>query len=330
MTDIGPASTDARLGSIDLIGDGLASVGYIATREITTAIYLAHNLTKPILVEGPAGVGKTDLAQSIAGYLELPLVRLQCYEGLDESKALYEWKYGKQLLYTQILKEKLGDLLADTDGLQQALARLHGFNDVFFSEDFLEPRPILKALKHDSGAVLLVDEIDKSDEEFEAFLLEVLSDYQVTVPELGTVYATVKPLVFLTSNSTREMGEALKRRCLHLYIPFPETKREQQIVEARVPGVSDRLRRQLVAFVQQLREQDLKKLPSVSETVDWARVMVLMHADRLDVDMVRQTLNVLLKHQTDIESVDTRIGELTRKARRAGGTNGEKRDAANP
>ncbi len=314
------------MASIEAIGDGLASVGYISTREIAMAIYLAYNLTKPILVEGPAGVGKTDLAQSIAAFLELPLIRLQCYEGLDESKALYEWKYGKQLLYTQILKEKLGDLLAGTDGLQEELARLHGFNDVFFSEDFLEPRPLLKALKQDGGAVLLVDEIDKSDEEFEAFLLEVLSDYQVTVPELGTVHATVKPLVFLTSNSTREMGEALKRRCLHLYIPFPEAKREQQIVETRVPGISARMQRQLVDFVQQLRKQDLKKLPSVSETVDWARVMVLMHADRLDVDMVRQTLNVLLKHETDIESVDTRIAELTRKARRASGDE----DAANP
>ncbi len=330
MPDTAADRADARLASIETIGDGLASVGYISTREIATAIYLAHNLTKPILVEGPAGVGKTDLAKSTAAFLELPLIRLQCYEGLDESKALYEWKYGKQLLYTQILKEKLSDLLAGTDGLQEALARLLGFNDVFFSEDFLEPRPLLKALRQDNGEVLLVDEIDKSDEEFEAFLLEVLSDYQVTVPELGTVHATVKPMVFLTSNSTREMGEALKRRCLHLYIPFPEAKREQRIVETRVPGVSARLQRQLVAFVQQLRKQDLKKLPSVSETVDWARVMVLMHADRLEVDLVRQTLNVLLKHETDIESVDTRIAELTRKARRAGGTNGEKRDAANP
>ena len=326
MTETTPDSTDARMVSIEAISAGLATVGYIGTREIATAIYLAHNLTKPILVEGPAGVGKTDLAQSTAAFLELPLVRLQCYEGLDESKALYEWKYGKQLLYTQILKEKLGDLLADTDGLQQAIARLHGFNDIFFSEDFLEPRPLLKALKQEGGAVLLVDEVDKSDEEFEAFLLEVLSDYQVSVPELGTVHAAVPPLVFLTSNSTRELGEALKRRCLHLYIPFPEAKREQQIVEARVPGISARLNRQLVAFVQQLRAHDLKKLPSVSETVDWARVMLLLHADRIEVDVVRQTLNVLLKHETDIESVDPRLSELARKARREGGG----ADAANP
>ena len=314
MTKPTAKASNDKLSSIDGITEGLGSVGYIGTEQIATAVYLAHHLTKPILVEGPAGVGKTDLAQSTAGFLGLPLIRLQCYEGLDESKALYEWKYGKQLLYTQILKEKLADMLQSVDGLEESLAKLHGFNDIFFSEQFLEPRPLLKALKQQHGAVLLIDEVDKSDEEFEAFLLEVLSDYQVSVPEIGTVKADVPPLVFLTSNNTREMGDALKRRCLHLHISFPDSKREQQIVAARVPGISDRLTKQLVSFVHQLRDQDLKKLPSISETVDWARVMVLLHADRLDTDTVRRTLNVLLKFESDIESLDNQIGELTRKA----------------
>lgn len=314
MTKPTAKASNDKLSSIDGITEGLGSVGYIGTEQIAMAVYLAHHLTKPILVEGPAGVGKTDLAQSTAGFLGLPLIRLQCYEGLDESKALYEWKYGKQLLYTQILKEKLADMLQSVDGLEESLAKLHGFNDIFFSEQFLEPRPLLKALKQQHGAVLLIDEVDKSDEEFEAFLLEVLSDYQVSVPEIGTVKADVPPLVFLTSNNTREMGDALKRRCLHLHISFPDSKREQQIVAARVPGISDRLTKQLVSFVHQLRDQDLKKLPSISETVDWARVMVLLHADRLDTDTVRRTLNVLLKFESDIEALDNQIGELTRKA----------------
>jgi len=319
MTEAFTKIENPKLASIDAIGEGLGTVGYISTEQISTAVYVAHNLIKPILVEGPAGVGKTDLAQSTAAMLGLPLVRLQCYEGLDESKALYEWKYGKQLLYTQILKEKLSDIINDAEGLDASLKRLHSFDDIFFSEDFLEPRPLLRALREPYGAVLLIDEIDKSDEEFEAFLLEVLSEFQVTVPELGTVRAGVPPLVFLTSNNTREMGDALKRRCLHLHISFPDSKREQRIVEARVPGVSGRLMTQLVSFVQQLREEDLKKLPSISETVDWAKVMVLMHADKLDPAIVRKTLNVLLKFETDIESVDLKISELSRKARKDAG-----------
>ena len=241
---------------------------------------------------------------------------MQCYEGLDESKALYEWKYGKQLLYTQILKDKMGDVLTGTSGLDEAMDKLHGFSDLFFSEQFLEPRPLLKALRQKHGAVLLIDEIDKSDEEFEAFLLEILSAYQVSIPEIGTISATVPPLVFLTSNNMREMGDALKRRCLHLFIPLPEEKLERRIVAARVPGIADRLTRQLVAFVHMLREQDLKKLPSISETIDWARVLVLMNADTLDVALVRDTLNVLLKHEQDFTAVDKSIPELVNKAKR--------------
>jgi MoxR-like ATPase len=311
------ASPASKAASIDDIVDGLGSVGYIASRRIATAIFIARNLDKPILVEGSAGVGKTELAISAAQWLGLPLIRMQCYEGLDESKALYEWKYGKQLLYTQLLKDKLGDTLAGTDGLDEAMERLHGFGDLFFSERFLEPRPLLKALRQEKGAVLLIDEIDKSDEEFEAFLLEVLSAFQVSIPEIGTIKATVAPLVFLTSNNVREMGDALKRRCLHLFIPLPDAKLEQRIVAARVPDIEARLARQLVAFVQMLRQQDLKKLPSISETLDWARVLLLLHVDALETELVRDTLNVLLKFEQDIEAVRKEIPEMTRKAAQA-------------
>jgi len=316
MNDTSPTGT-GNLASIDSIIEGLAGVGYIASRRIATAIFVARNLNKPILVEGSAGVGKTELAISTAKWLDLPLIRMQCYEGLDETKALYEWKYGKQLLYTQILKDKMGDTLADTKTLADAMERLHDFGDMFFSERFLEPRPLLKALRQERGAVLLIDEIDKSDEEFEAFLLEILSAYQVSIPEIGTIEATVPPVVFLTSNNMREMGDALKRRCLHLFIPLPDAKLEQRIVAARVPDIEERLKRQLVAFVQMLRQADLKKLPSISETIDWARVMMLLHADSLDVDLVRDTLNVLLKFEEDFAAVEREIPEMTRKAKEA-------------
>jgi MoxR-like ATPase len=305
------------LRSIDEVDAGLGAAGYIASRQISTAIYIAHHLQKPILVEGPAGVGKTELAKSVASWLKLPLVRMQCYEGLDESKALYEWKYGKQLLYTQILKDKVGSLIGETDDLNTALTRLNSFGDVFFSKNFLEPRPLLRALEQPGGAVLLVDEIDKSDQEFEAFLLEILSDYQVTIPEIGCVTAAVAPIVLLTSNSTRDLGDALKRRCLHLHIGFPDEKLEARIIASRVPGIDARLLTQLVAFVQQLRALDLKKVPSVSETIDWARVMVLMHTSVLEVDLVRDTLNVLLKFEADIEAAGKQIAGLTSKARQA-------------
>ena len=305
------------LASIEAVEQGLASVGYIPSRQIATAVYLAHHLGKPILVEGPAGVGKTELAKSVATWLHLPLIRMQCYEGLDESKALYEWKYGKQLLYTQILKDKIGDVIGDADTLPSALDRLHAFGDIFFSPRFLEPRPLLRALQQQEGAVLLIDEVDKSDQEFEAFLLEILSDYQVTIPEIGSVHATVTPVVLLTSNSTRDLGDALKRRCLHLHIGFPDAKLEGRIIEARVPGIEASLRRQLVAFVQQLRALDLKKAPSVSETIDWARVLVLLHAASLDAQLVHDTLNVLLKFEADIEAAGKQIGALTQKARDA-------------
>jgi MoxR-like ATPase len=308
-------SADPR-AAIDGVIAGLAAAGYIATRQIATAVHLARHLQKPILVEGPAGVGKTELAKATAEWLALPLIRLQCYEGLDEAKALYEWKYGKQLLYTQILKDKLGAALRDTEGLDAAMAKLHGIGDAFFSEQFLEARPLLRALQQPAGAVLLVDEVDKSDQEFEAFLLEILSDFQVTIPEIGTVAAAVPPLVVLTSNNTRDLGDALKRRCLHLYIGFPEARLEERIIDVRVPGVASSLRRQLVGFVQQLRQIELKKRPSVSETIDWARVLLLLHATALDADLVRDTLNVLLKFEDDITAVAHQVPAFAGKARR--------------
>jgi MoxR-like ATPase len=305
------------IASIEEVDAGLEAAGYIASRRISTAIYIAHHLRKPILVEGPAGVGKTELAKSISTWLSLPLIRMQCYEGLDESKALYEWKYGKQLLYTQILREKVGSLIGDTHDLRTALERLHGFGDVFFSKGFLEPRPLLRALEEPNGAVLLIDEVDKSDQEFEALLLELLSDYQVSIPEIGSIVATVPPIVLLTSNSTRDLGDALKRRCLHLHIGFPDERLEARIIGSRVPGIDKRLLAQLVAFVQQLRGLDLKKLPSVSESIDWARVLVLMHTAVLAEDTVRDTLNVLLKFESDIEAAGKRITDLTRAAQQA-------------
>lgn len=308
-----------QLKSIDEVDAGLTAAGYIPSRQISTAIYMAHHLQKPILVEGPAGVGKTELAKSVAAWMKLPLIRMQCYEGLDESKSLYEWKYGKQLLYTQILKDKIGSVIAESDNLARALDKLHAFGDIFFSRNFLEPRPLLRALEQPGGAVLLIDEIDKSDQEFEAFLLEILSDYQVTVPEIGSIQATAAPIVLLTSNSTRDLGDALKRRCLHLHIGFPDEKLEARIIASRVPGIDARLLKQLVHFVQQLRVLDLKKLPSVSETIDWAKVMVLMHTAVLDVGVVRDTLNVLLKFEADIEAADKQLAGLTHKAQQVAG-----------
>jgi MoxR-like ATPase len=299
-----------HLESVDSIIAGLAGVGYIASRRIATALYMGVKLQKPILVEGVAGVGKTELALATAALFDLPLIRMQCYEGLDESKALYEWKYGKQLLYTQILKDRLGSALAEAETLDAAMAKLHGVGDLFFSEQFLEPRPLLKALTSDSGSVLLIDEIDKSDEAFEAFLLEILSAFQITIPEIGAFNAKIPPLVFLTSNNVRDLGDALKRRCLHLHIPLPDPQLEMRIVASRVPDIEETLNASLVSFVQSLRTIDLRKAPSISETVDWARALLLLHAHALEPELVRDTLNVILKFEQDIAAVEPQLGKL--------------------
>lgn len=299
-----------QLESVEIIEQGFESFGYICSRKIATAVFLAFQLRKPVLIEGPPGVGKTELAKTIAQLLDTPLIRLQCYEGLDEAKALYEWKYGKQLLYTQVLKEKLGDLLHGANGLVESVAKLHQFGDIFYSEEFLEPRPLLKAMQQDKGAILLIDEVDKSDYEFESLLLEILSDYQISIPEIGTVKARSTPMVFLTSNNTRDISDALKRRCLHLYIPFPTVELEERIIRSRVPNVNEDLRHQLVDFVHSLRQLDLKKAPAISETIDWARSLLLLHADQLEEDLVRSTLNVLLKYEEDIETTDAELRSL--------------------
>jgi MoxR-like ATPase len=285
------------------VEDVLARLGalhYVADRRIATTLYLADRMERPVLVEGPAGVGKTELAKALASATDAPLFRLQCYEGLDEGKALYEWAYPKQLLYTQILRDKVGEVLAGTQSLRDAVDRLAAQEDAFFSERFLLPRPLLAALRAPKRAVLLIDEVDRADPEFEAFLLEVLSDFQVSVPELGTLKAAHVPFVILTSNNAREMTDALKRRCLHLHLDYPSAEREAEIVRARVPEASTRLSEALVRVVAQLRTLDLKKRPSISETLDWTRALVLLGRAELDRTTLEETLNLILKYEGDI------------------------------
>lgn len=273
---------------------------YIASDEIATVLFLTEQLEKPILAEGPAGVGKTELSKAWAAATNRKLIRLQCYEGLDESKALYEWEYAKQMLYTQLLRDKLQDVLADTHTLSDAADKLAEEDDIFFSERFLLPRPLLQALTSDEPVVLLIDEIDRADVEFEAFLLEILSDFQITVPELGTIVAKQHPMVLLTSNNTRELSEALKRRCLYIFVDYPTIKEELDIVRVKVPDLSPELAKQAVELVHQLRDLDLKKSPSISETLDWARALVAMNSDHLDEETINNSMSVLLKHGSDI------------------------------
>ncbi|HVP20394.1 MAG TPA: MoxR family ATPase [Anaerolineaceae bacterium] len=278
----------------------LKSQKYIANNEIATILYLSQQLGKPVLAEGPAGVGKTELAKALAGASDRELIRLQCYEGLDESKALYEWEYAKQLLYTQLLRDKLQETLSSSESLKVAADRLAAEEDVFFSMRFLLQRPLLKAILSPEPTVLLIDEIDRSDAEFEAFLLEVLSDFQVTVPELGTLAAIHRPLVILTSNNTRELSEALKRRCLYLFIDYPSIDQELAVVRLKVPELNPKLARQAVELVHRLRTFDLRKSPSISETLDWAKALVTLNAHNLDDTTLETTLSVLLKHENDL------------------------------
>ncbi len=283
---------------------------YIASVEIATTVFLAAKMGKPVLVEGPAGVGKTELGKCIASALGHELIRMQCYEGLDESKALYEWEYAKQLLYTQILKDKLSALLEHEKTLSAAVEKLSGEEDVFFSEKFLIPRPILKSLTGSERSVLLIDEIDKSDSEFEAFLLEVLSDFQVSIPEIGTIKAENIPFIILTSNNAREMSDALKRRCLHLYIDYPSRELEEKIVNLKVPECGQKLINHIIEAIHKIRDFQLKKEPSISETLDWAKALVILGYESLEHDIAVDTLNCILKYEKDIELIKKHSREI--------------------
>jgi MoxR-like ATPase len=283
----------AGFSSVKEVLARLREVDYIADTPVATAVYLAERLGKPLLLEGPAGVGKTELAKSVAASTGLELVRLQCYEGLDEARALYEWNYRKQLLRIQ----------ADE-------AREHHWEEIeesIFDEPFLLERPLLKAIRSKERVVLLIDEIDRTEFEFEAFLLELLSDFQVTIPELGTMVANTHPMVFLTSNATRELSEALKRRCLYLHLDYPDSEREREIILTRVPELPESLAEQLVRLIRSIRQLELKKQPSISESIDWARTLVELGVDTLDPETTQETLNVVLKYRQDIERVSQQL-----------------------
>ena len=281
-------TADPRFDSVDDVRDRLRKVDYLSDESIAGIVYLADRLGKPILVEGPAGTGKTQLAKSVAEISGARLIRLQCYEGLDESKALYEWNYKKQLLRIQASRGE-----SETAGWDQ-------IEEDIFSDDFLLTRPLLEAIRAEDPVVLLIDEVDRVEVETEALLLEILSDYQVSIPELGTITARQIPMVFLTSNNTRELSEALKRRCLYLHVDYPDMEREKEIVLTKVPGVTETLADEIARIVRSIRQIELKKAPSVSETIDWARTLVLLGKDHVDADTAVGTVNILLKYQSDI------------------------------
>ncbi|GAB4460034.1 MAG: MoxR family ATPase [Anaerolineae bacterium] len=291
------------------VAEALARQNYIPTTDIATVLYLAQRLGKPVLAEGPAGTGKTELAKVWAAAAGRPLIRLQCYEGLDETKALYEWEYAKQMLYTQLLRDKLGGLLAGTATLTDAVKKLAAEGGVFFSPEFLLPRPLLQAILAEEPVALLIDEIDRADADFEAFLLELLSDFQVSVPELGTLKAKHPPLVLLTSNNSRELSEALKRRCVFIYIDYPSAEAELRVIRLKVPELAAELAAKAVDFVQRLRQMELKKAPSVSETLDWAQALVYLNARALDRATLEATLSLLLKHESDLQQVRRQLAQ---------------------
>jgi MoxR-like ATPase len=299
--------------SVDDVIQQLGDQDYICDKQIATVVFLAQQLDKPVLVEGPAGVGKTELAKVISKALGREMIRLQCYEGLDEAKALYEWEYSKQLLYTQILKDKVSETIADAADLAEAAARVGEEDSVFFSERFIVPRPLMQAITSEESTLLLIDEVDKSDPEFEAFLLEILSDFQVTIPEIGTIKARSQPLVFLTSNDAREMSDALKRRCLHLWIDYPSEELEVRILDRKVPNIDKRLAEEVVTLMNKIRALDLKKTPSISETLDWARALLALNADELEEGVVSDTLNVILKYEGDVQKAQNELSKLIEK-----------------
>jgi MoxR-like ATPase len=298
-----PQSVDDRspFSSIDDVASRFAEAGYITDRRLATTIYLVTRLNKPVLLEGPAGVGKTELAKTLAKVTGRRLLRLQCYEGQDETRALYEWDYGKQLLYTQMLREKINDIIADAPDIPAAVARIEGHGGVFFSDHFLVARPLLDAIRGEQPAVLLIDEVDRADEALEAVFFECLGEYQVSVPEIGTYTAKTPPYVVLTSNNTRDLSAALKRRCLHLFLDYPDAERELEIVRSKQTGLPEAAARQLVQVVRGLRELPLRKSPSISETIDWARTLTVLGVDELDASVLADTLNVVLKYERDMQ-----------------------------
>lgn len=296
--------------SVADVQERLEAVDYIASREIATVVFLAFATGKPVMVEGPAGAGKTELARALSRCLGREKIRLQCYEGLDEAKALYEWEYAKQLLYTQMIKEKINDLIAGSGSIAEAVERIAEQEDAFFSERFLLARPLLQAITADQPVVLLIDEVDKSDPEFEAFLLELLSEFQVSIPEIGLKKARHIPLVILTSNNYRDMSDALKRRCIHLYIDYPQPELEKRILSLKLPGIEERLVEKLVAMVNRIREMDLRKRPCISETLDWAQALMVLQADDLSPEIVSETLSVICKYRADTQMVRDRMDTL--------------------
>jgi len=288
------------LSTVDQVRKTLEAGGYIADEVIATAVFLAASMEKPILIEGPPGVGKTSLAQALSRILELPLVRLQCYEGIDEGKALYDWEYGKQLLYTQLLRTQLDSYMDGATTLREAVGRLSREESLFFSEQFLVQRPVLRSFRSEKRSVLLIDEIDRSDDEFEALLLECLSDFQISIPELGMIEARQRPLVILTSNATRLISDALRRRCLYLHIGYPEVEREVAIVRRQVPETCEALAAQLVGFLRKARALGLRKPPSVSESLDWARVLSILKVEELTAKTIINTAGTIAKHHADL------------------------------